>query len=108
MIFLTLPYSDTQQQKTFRMLGTLYRMPTFTENHKFDSTNWIAFKNMVIIAAKVWGAIGYLKGIIKDPSTLRKSANTTNSKTTSTTTTKPKDYTINAISWNSNEPTVNK
>jgi len=42
--------------------------------------------------------MSYLKKTIKDPSTLIKPADTTNSETTSTTTTKPKDYTIDAIS----------
>ena len=40
--------------------------PTFSENDKFDGTNWIAFKTMVIIAAEVWEAIGYLDSNIID------------------------------------------
>jgi len=52
--------------------------------------------------------MGYLEGIIKDLSTHIKSANTTNSETTSTTTTKLKNYTINTISWDSNEPPTSK
>ena len=98
MTSLTLPYSDIQQPKKFKMLGTLYGLLTFIENDKFDGTNWMAFKNMVIMVAEVWGVMSYLKKTIKDPSTLIKPADTTNSETRSTTTTKPKDYTIDAIS----------
>ena len=87
------------------MSGTSYELPTFTEN---DSTNWMAFKNMVIMAAEVQGAISYLEGTIKDPTTLIKPANTTNSKITSTTTTKSKNHTINAIFWDFNELTASE
>ena len=36
------------------------------KSDRFDDTNWLAFKIMVIIVAKVWKAIGYLENTIKD------------------------------------------
>jgi len=44
-------------------------LTTFSENDKFDGTNWIAFKTIV---AEVWEAIGYLDSNIIDPSTVVK------------------------------------
>ena len=38
---------------TTKMLGTSQGLPTFTKGDKFDRTNWIAFKNLIIMAAKV-------------------------------------------------------
>jgi len=35
------------------MSGTVYGLPTFTENDKFDGSNWITFKNLIIVAAEV-------------------------------------------------------
>jgi len=35
------------------MSGTSYKLPIFIENDKFDGTNWMAFKNIVIMAAEV-------------------------------------------------------
>ena len=47
--------------------------------------------------AEVQGTMDYLEGTIKDLSTLIKPTDTTNSETTSTTTIKLKDYTIDTI-----------
>jgi len=90
------------------MSGTSYKLPIFIENDKFDGTNWMAFKNIVIMAAEVQSTIGYLEGTIQNPATLIKPADTTNSKTTSTTTTKSKDHTIDVTFWDSNKPTTSK
>jgi len=52
------------------MSGTAHGLPTFTENDKFDGSNWIAFKNLIIVATEVCGAMGYLDGSIRDPTTM--------------------------------------
>ena len=44
-----------------------HKLLTFTENDKFDGSNWITFKNLIIMAAKVCKAMGYLDGLIRDP-----------------------------------------
>ena len=80
------------------MAGILCGLPIFIENNMFGGINWIVFKNMVIMVAEVWDAMGYLEEIIKDHFIHIKSADITNSETTSTTTTKLKNYTINTIS----------
>jgi len=48
------------------MLGTAHGPPTFTKNNKFDGSNWIAFKNLIIVATEVCRAIEYLNGSIRD------------------------------------------
>ena len=65
----------------------------------------MAFKNMVIMTAEVWGVIDYLK---ENLSIIIKPTNTTNSEITSTTTIKPKDYIIDAISWNFNKLSISE
>jgi len=52
------------------MSDIAYGLPTFIENNKFDRLNWIAFKNLIIVATEVCGAIGYLDGSIRDPTTI--------------------------------------
>ena len=44
------------------------------------SINWIAFKNLIIIAVKVWKAMDYLDKTIKDSSILIKSPDNSDSK----------------------------
>ena len=68
----------------------------------------MAFKNMVIMTAEVWGVIDYLKETIKNLSIIIKPTNTTNSEITSTTIIKPKDYIIDAISWNFNKLSISE
>ena len=58
--------------------------------------------------AEVQGTMDYLEGTIKDLSTLIKPTDTTNSETTSTTTIKLKDYTIDTIFQDFNEPTTSE
>jgi len=43
------------------MLGTAHGPPTFTKNNKFDRSNWIAFKNLIIVATGVCGAMEYVR-----------------------------------------------
>lgn len=35
------------------MPGTSQEPPTFTESNKFDGINWIAFKNLIVMATEV-------------------------------------------------------
>ena len=39
--------------------------PNLPEDMHFDGTNYITFKNQVLIAARAWGACRYLDGTIK-------------------------------------------
>ena len=41
--------------------------PNFPEDVHFDGTNYLTFKNRVLIAARVCGACGYLDGSITKP-----------------------------------------
>ncbi|KAG6867200.1 hypothetical protein C0993_005814 [Termitomyces sp. T159_Od127] len=41
--------------------------PTFPEDQQFDGTNFVHFKNRVLIAAQAHGAKGYLEGTISKP-----------------------------------------
>ena len=85
------------------MLGTAHGPPTFTENDKFDGLNWIAFKNLIIVAAEVCGAMGYLDGSIRDPATLIQSSNPPDS---TLTTSKPKQTQLEVTPWDSDEPSA--
>jgi len=69
------------------MSGITHGPPTFTDNNKFDGLNWIAFKNLITVAAEVCGAMGFLYGLIRDPTTLIQSPNPSDS---TSTTSKPK------------------
>ncbi|KAJ3552018.1 hypothetical protein NP233_g12968 [Leucocoprinus birnbaumii] len=78
--------------------------PTFSDSDKFDGTNWIAFKNMITIAAKVRGAMGYLTGDIRDPTTLIKSSpETTETSTKTATAADPED-----TAWDSETPSASE
>lgn len=68
----------------------------------------MAFKNMVIMVAEVWGIIDYLKETIKNLFIIIKPTNTTNSEIISTTTMKLKDYIINAIFWDFNKLSISE
>jgi len=87
----------------YNMSGTAHGLPTFTENDKFDGLNWIAFKNLIIVAAEVCGAMEYLDGLIKDPTTLIQSPNPPDSILT---TSKPKQTQLEVTPWNSDEPSA--
>ncbi|KAF9444572.1 hypothetical protein P691DRAFT_634726, partial [Macrolepiota fuliginosa MF-IS2] len=50
---------------------------TLSESDKFDGSNWAAWKNLITIAAKVHGAMGYLDGTIPEPSQDPKEDSTT-------------------------------
>lgn len=39
----------------------------FADNDKFDGNNWVAWSNLIRIAAEVRGAMGYLKGKVQNP-----------------------------------------
>ena len=41
--------------------------PIFTDENKFDGTNWIGWNNAITIAARLRGARGYLEGTIPKP-----------------------------------------
>ena len=41
--------------------------PTFTENDKFDRTNWASWRRLIRLAANQRSAIGYLEGSITHP-----------------------------------------
>jgi len=56
----------------------------FSKNNKFDRINWVTFKNLVIMTAKMKEIVEYLDSSIKDPKKLAKPANSDKS------TTKPK------------------
>ncbi|KAG6815922.1 hypothetical protein H0H87_010147 [Tephrocybe sp. NHM501043] len=43
--------------------------PNFPEDAHFDGTNYISFKNRVLIAARARGARGHLEGTTKRPTT---------------------------------------
>ncbi|KXN88952.1 hypothetical protein AN958_06514 [Leucoagaricus sp. SymC.cos] len=58
----------------------------FSDHDKFDGTNWIAWKNMITIAAEVHGAMGYLTGTISNPGTIILHLTPTGTTTTATTT----------------------
>ena len=85
------------------MSGTAYGLPTFTENNKFDRSNWIAFKNLIIVATEVCGAIGYLDGSIRDPTTIIQSPNPPDFTLTMS---KPKQTQLEATPWYSDEPSA--
>jgi len=81
--------------------------PTFTENDKFDGLNWIAFKNLIIVATEVCGAMGYLDESIRDPTTIIQSPDPPNStSTTSKPATEPKQIQLEATPWDSDEPSA--
>ena len=52
---------------------TMPNPPTFPEEAHFDGTNFAAFRDRVLIAARTRGARGYLDGTITDPRTAKKS-----------------------------------
>jgi len=68
--------------------------PIFTDNDKFDSTNWVAWNRHINIVVQLKGATGYLDGSILQPT-----------KPTSTTT--APNITIKT-NWESLTPTENK
>ena len=41
--------------------------PIFSDENKFDGTNWVAWSKFIHIAAQMKGIFGYLDGTIKDP-----------------------------------------
>lgn len=88
--------------------------PMFSDNDKFDGTNWVAWSNLIRIAAEVRGAMGYLEGTIPNPTTVPAiiiTPPTTTASTTSTslspTSTAPITSTSTSIdtSWESPNPT---
>jgi len=86
-----------------------HRPLTFSKNDRFNETNWVIFKNLVTITAKMRGAMKYLDSSIKKPTTSTKLAKPAN---LNKPTTKPKTTTVIIISeptsWKCNEPTVSK
>jgi len=89
------------------MSDIAYGLPTFIENNKFDRLNWIAFKNLIIVATEVCGAIGYLDGSIRDPTTIIQSPDPSDFiSTTSKPATKPKQIQLEATPWDSDEPSA--
>jgi len=94
----------TSQKDIYNMSGTAHGPPTFTENDKFDGLNWIVFKNLIIVAAEVHRAMGYLDRSIRDPTTIIQSPDPPDStSTTSKLATKPKQIQLEATSWDSDE-----
>jgi len=84
-----------------------HKLLTFTKNDKFDGSNWITFENLIIMAAKVCKAMGYLDGSIRNPTTIIQSPNPPNSiLTTSKLATKPKQIQLEATPWDSDEPSA--
>ena len=51
----------TKQNITMSSTGSTL---TFTENDKFDGTNWTSWRRLIRLAANQRGAIGYLEGSI--------------------------------------------
>jgi len=45
--------------------------PIFSDENKFDRTNWVAWSKFIHITAQMKGIFGYLDGTIKDPRVLR-------------------------------------
>jgi len=41
--------------------------PIFSDENKFDRTNWVAWSKFIHITAQMKGIFGYLDGTIKDP-----------------------------------------
>jgi len=93
----------TSQKDTYNMSGTAHGLPTFTENDKFDRLNWITFKNLIIVAAEVCRAMGYLDGSIRDPTTIIQSPDPPDSTSTIT---KPKQTQLEATPWDFDEPST--
>ena len=52
------------------MATTSNNPPIFTEENKFDGTNWIGWSNTITIATHLHGAHGYLEGTINKPTTV--------------------------------------
>lgn len=66
----------------------------FSDDDKFDGTNWVAWSNLIRIAAEVRGAMGYLEGNIPNPANVpaiivSPPATTTQTTTATGTTTTP-------------------
>ncbi|KXN80853.1 hypothetical protein AN958_07124 [Leucoagaricus sp. SymC.cos] len=96
--------------------------PIFPDHDKFNGTNWLAWKNMITIAAEVRGAMGYLTGIIQDPTsqttttihtasstpiiTVTSPAQTTMTATTTTST--PTPTTTTETAWDSGTPSTSE
>lgn len=80
------------------MYSILQGSPIFTENDRFNSTNQITFKNLIIIATEVQEAINYLNRTIKDSSTLIKSSDNPDFKL--------KPILLNIIFQDSKDPTA--
>ncbi|KAG6838143.1 hypothetical protein C0991_001532 [Blastosporella zonata] len=49
------------------MSSSNHNPPTFPDDLQFDGTNYIAFRDRVLIAAQLRGAEGYLTGAITKP-----------------------------------------
>ena len=44
--------------------------PIFTNENKFNGTNWIGWSNTITIAARLRGARGYLEGTVNKATTV--------------------------------------
>jgi len=74
----------------------------FTDDNKFDSTNWVAWSRHINIAIQLKGATRYLDGTIKPPNMTKPPPSPTTSTSINTTTS------ITETNWESPTPTPNE
>lgn len=55
---------------------------TFSENNRFNETNWVIFKNLVTMTAKIRGTMGYLDNLIKKTNHINQTSQTSQPKQT--------------------------
>ena len=89
-----------------------HRPLTFSENDRFNETNWVIFKNLVTMTTKMRRAIECLDSSIKKPTTSTKPAKPAKPANLDKPTTKPKTTIVMITSeptpWKCDEPTVRK